>query len=586
MARIGLDKNNSYRSRYHTDVGRQTDGSANASSGESFRWDMNHLLNYTRSFGKHNLELMGGFVTLTSHNWGNSAQRQGFPTDSIPHVYLETRDVGTIPVKYNGNSSDVKYAKYSYIGRLNYNFAGRYYVQFNIRADGSSRFGKNNRWGTFPSASIAWRLSEEPFMDNVNFLRNLKLRATYGVTGNDAFANFLHTSTYTAGANYPIWGTDEIAVGYSPSAIANPDLRWEEVTEKAVGLDLGLWKGRIDMVLNGFIKDSKDLLYYANIPAHTGFSQAWVNIGKVRVTGFELQLTTRNVSKKDFSWRSTLTFSHDRNEVLSLGQIEAPQFSGRDQESVVKKGLPINAMWGWIMEGIFQNQEGIDAQASTLPDGTVVPYQNENTAPGDIRFANTNGFEVDSIGNVILDREGNPVVRVDDNDRTDIGKPNPDFHFGLDNTFRYKNLEFSFFFQGMYGNDILSLTRREIERMDHYFNFSSVVANRWQYEGQDTDVPRSSISDPNRNNSISTRWLEDGSFLRLKYVTLAYKLPENLLSPAGIRHARIFVTAENLLTFTRYSLYDPEIATNSSRGIDMGGYPQARTITFGINLGF
>ncbi len=586
MARVGFDKGNSYRSRYHTDLGRQSSGTSNSSSGESFRWDMNHILSYTRSFGSHNLELMGGLVTQTSHSWGNSAQRQGFPTDSIPHAYFETRDVGTITVKYNGNSSDVKYAKYSYIGRLNYNYASRYYLQVNFRADGSARFGKNYRWGTFPSASVAWRLSEEPFMQNLVFLSNLKLRATYGVTGNDAFSNFQHLSTYSAGANYPIWGTDEIAVGYAPSRLANPDLRWEETTEKAIGLDMTLWKGRLDMVLNGFIKDSKDLLYNVNLPAHTGFSTGVVNIGQVRVNGVEFQLTTRNVSRADFSWRTTLTISRDKNEVVSLGQIEAPQFIGRDQESVIKKGLPINAMWGWIMEGIFQNQGEIDELSTTLPDGTIVYYQNGNTAPGDIQFANTNGFELDSLGNLILDQNGNPFVRVDDNDRTYIGKPNPDFHFGMDNAFRYKNLEFSFFFQGMYGNDILSLTRREIERMDHYFNFSSTVANRWMYEGQDTDIPRATISDPNRNNSISTRWLEDGSFIRLKYVTLAYNLPENLIGRARIRSTRVFVTAENMLTFTKYTLYDPEIATNGSRGLDMGGYPQARTLSFGVNLGF
>lgn len=575
MPTVTLNKSESYTSKHYTYIGRSVNGRASSGASDNVRYDMNHLLKYSLQLKNHNLDLMGGFVMESSTNRSRNASGSGFLTDSIPHV------INT--VNSNGSSGFAEYSKYSYVARASYNFNSRYFLQLNLRADGSSRFGVNKRWGTFPSASAAWRISQERFLSNSNWVTELKVRGTVGITGNDMFSNYLNVSTYTSGANYPIWGTDDVAAGYVPSSLYNPNLKWEEQFEKSLGLDLSLWKGRIDFVAEVYVKDSYDLLYNASPPIESGFSSAWLNIGEVQSKGYDLMLTTHNISKKDLSWRTNVTFSVNHTKVMSLGDLTESQFSGRDGEYIITPGEYIDAFYGWEMTGIYQNPEEISVMNTVLADGTPVYYQNELTSPGDVIFANTNGYETNEDGEFLLDANGNPYSVVNSNDRKVIGKPHPDFFYGVDNTLSYKNFELNVFLQGVYGNDILSLTRREIERMDHYFNYSAVTLDRWKYEGQETNVPRPTTADPNENNRISTRWMEDGSYLRVKYVTLSYNFPDRIISNIGLSRCRIYFTLNNLYTFTNYSLYDPEIATNG-RGTDMGGYPQARSYTFGLNI--
>jgi TonB-linked SusC/RagA family outer membrane protein len=577
MPSIRVSKNQSYTSKYYTFIGRSIDGRANSSSGESLRIDMNNMLTYRKALNKHNIETMAGFVMLRSSSAGNNANGSGFITDEVPFIINTT--------KTNGNSSFNEYAKYSYIGRINYNFNAKYYLQANIRADGSSRFGENYQWGTFPSASMAWRISEENFMENLNAVEELKLRGTFGITGNDGFSNYLNVSTFRSGANYPIWGTDDVAAGFRAGSPYNPNLKWEEQLEKSVGIDLILWNGRLDFSAEMYSKNSYDLLYNAQLPINTGFRTGWVNIGEVESKGYDLRLTTRNISTKDFSWLTNFTFSGNQSRVKSLGQLKENQFSGRYSEYIITPGEWIDAFYGWKTEGIYQNVEQVNQKNTTATDGSPIYYQNELTEPGDLIFTNTNGYETDSLGNQLVDINGDPIQRITPDDRVILGKPDPDFFFGMDNSFKYKNIDFGIFIQGVYGNDILSLTRMEIERMDHYFNYSATVANRWKYEDQETDIPRASLTDPNENNRVSNRWLEDGSYLRIKYVTIGYTIPEAASLKIGVSQARIYFTVNNLYTLTNYSLYDPEIATNG-KGEDMGGYPQAKSYVLGISLGF
>ncbi len=584
MNQTNFSKGSSYRSRYHTDVGRQASGSASSNASQGSRWDVNNILRYQNSFGGHNIEVMGGFLINSSTSHSYTVGRRGYPSDTITQVYVETSTYPGLGISYSASEGDSEYKKYSYIGRLNYNFNSTYIFQFNVRSDGSSRFGPDSRWGTFPSASVAWRASNEEFMKGIKSISDLTIKYSAGVTGNDAFGNYLYSSFYRAGSNHGMWNNDDVAVGYTSlgGAAPNPLLRWEETFEQNLGLDLALFKNRIVLSTEIYDKNAHDLLYNASQPPHTGFSSGWVNIGQVNTRGFDIQLTTHNISTKDFRWSTTFTLSADKNKVVDMGGL-GDQFRG---DNIVREGEPIDAMFGWEMDGIFQNQDEINALRTTLPDGTIVHYQTELTAPGDIRFRNTDGYEVDSLGNMALDINGNPYIVISANDRQIIGKPNPDFHFGIDNRFSYKNIEFSVFFQGVSGANILSLTRREIERMDNYFNYSAVVLNRWKYEGQDTNIPRADNLGRNDNNRTSTRWMEDASFVRLKYITVAYKIPEKYFISRGIAGASVSVTGENLLTFTKYSLYDPEIATNGGQGIDMGGYPQARSFSVNVRLDF
>ena len=584
MNQIGFSKGSNYRSRYHTDVGRMNNGSAGSSAGRGTRWDVNNILRYTKSFGGHNLDLMGGFIVNQSSSSNYSSGRKGFPSDTITQVYIEDEQYADLGIAYSAESGINNYRKYSYIGRINYNYASRYILSLVVRSDGSSRFGSKSRWGTFPSASAGWRISKEEFMKNIGAISNLSIRYSIGLSGNDAFGNYLYASYYNPGQNHGMWNNDDVATGFSSlgGSAPNSDLRWEETFEQNLGLELGLWNNRIIFVGEVYNKDANDLLYNANLPSHTGFSSGWLNIGKVNTRGFDLQLTSHNISKSDFSWVSTFTISADRNEVLELGGL-ADQFRG---DNIVRAGEPIDAIYGWVYDGIFQNQEEIDALSYEMPDGSTYYYQTELTAPGDIRFMNTDGYEYDETGELILDRFGNPIAIISADDRQIIGKPNPDFYYGIDNRIGYKNFEFSFFFQGVHGSSVLSLTRREIERMDNYFNYSAVTLNRWTYDGQDTDVPRSSRTDPNENNRVSTRWLEDASFLRLKYLTLTYSIPNRFIGAKGISNLTISLTAENLLTFTEYSLYDPEVASGGGSGVDMGGYPQARSFSLNVKLDF
>ncbi len=585
MSQISLSKSSSYRSRYHTDVGRQASGSASSSTSEGFGWDMNHFLSYQKSLGQHNLEALAGFVTESSHSYSMSASRRGYPTDTIPHVYVEYRNFPGLTVGYTAGSGRSDYLKLSYVGRLTYNYNSRYFFQLNFRADGSSRFGPENRWGVFPSGSLAWRFSEENFMEPLAFLSNGKLRLTYGKTGNDAFGSYLYASFWSA-TGHGMWNNDDLAAGFSPNTgrAPNPYLQWEESVEQNLGLDLGLWNNRITTTIDIYNKDSYNLLYNADLPPHTGYTAGYLNLGRVNVKGLDFQLTTFNISKSNFSWSTTLTLSADRNKVADLGGLD-DQFSG--EQNIVRVGYPIDSHYGYVMEGVFPDQESVDSRNVTLPDGTIQPYQYIGTSAGDVIFKNMNGFQTDSVGNILLDINGNPYKIITSDDRVIIGNPNPDFYFGFENTFTYKNWNLSVFFQGTYGNDIYSLTRREIERMDHFFNYSSVVLDRWRNPGDITNVPRATVVDPNANSDTpSTRFIEDGSFVRLKYITLSYRIPQRAMSRLGMSSAHVYVTGENLLTITNYSMYDPEIATNGSQGIDMGGVPQARLFVAGVRLNF
>lgn len=469
---------------------------------------------------------------------------------------------GTGETTLGGNTSE--WALMSFFGRVNYSFRDTYLFTGTVRRDGSSRFGEENRWGVFPSASLAWRVTNEDFF-NVSWIEQLKMRVSYGITGNQEIGNYSFASElmpiHYAFNNQPVSAV-------VPRVMPNPNVQWETVTQANLGFDLVLFNDRVNITLDGYIKDTSDMLVPMSVPISTGYSDIFVssiNAGEIRNQGVELELSTINISRDDLSWTTDFNISHNRNEVVSLndtiplpfGQIDFNRTVGRFQA-----GQPVHAFYGFVVDGLFQTQQEVD-EAPTQNSGTD-PFN--RTSPGDIRFMDLNGDGV-----------------INDEDRTFIGDPNPLFIFGITNTFTYKNLDLSVFLQGVYGNDIFNANRIWSEGMAVAQNQTEATLNRWTGPGTSNEMPRAVFNDPNNNTRVSDRYVEDGSYLRIKNLTVGYTLPISLLENLNMRNARVYASAQNLFTLTNYSGFDPEVPIN---GIDLNVYPVYRTISLGINLSF
>jgi TonB-linked SusC/RagA family outer membrane protein len=464
-------------------------------------------------------------------------------------------------VKADATSSATSWALVSYFSRVNYNYQGKYFLDLSARIDGSSRFGPNNRYGFFPAASAAWRISEEDFMSNVSFLSDLKLRAGVGVTGNQEIGNFGYLALFGAGADYLQQG------GLAPAQLANPDLKWETTTQYNAGLDIGLFN-RVNLSVDYFVKQTQDLLLSTPIPATSGFTSILRNVGGVESTGWEFTLSATPLGRdKAFQWTSDFNISFIKNKVTNLPDDVPPFATGF--ANWVEEGQPIGSFRGYVVEGLFQTQDEINALNANSPTGV---YQSTRTSPGDIKFKDLNGDGV-----------------ITSDDQTIIGSALPDFFGGWTNTFKYKNLDLMVFLQYSYGNEIYNNTRAFFAGMNGIFGQGEEVLKRWTPENPNTDVPRAVYGDPNNNRRTSTRWIEDGSYLRVKNVALGYTLSPEVLRKLNLSNLRIYIAAQNLFTFTNYSGLDPEVNTfgysNTSLGTDFLTYPNARTYMIGVNLG-
>ena len=518
-------------------------------------WD--NTLTYDKTIGKHHINaVVGSSAQNNKYNY-LSASVQKFASDNTQQI-----DNGILQPVQHGNASE--WAIMSYLGRVNYNFANKYYVTATIRRDGSSRFGMDNRWGWFPSAALAWRISNENFLKNSNVINNLKLRLGYGITGNQEIGNYSFSSSYNT---YLYNFNNSYVSAVLPTVLPNPNVKWEGQEQYNAGFDLDLFNNRISLIVDGYVKNTNDMLVPMSVPVTSGYSDVYVpsiNAGKIQNKGFEVTLSTKNIIKNDFKWSSDAVFSYNKNNVESINS-DTPIItaSGGFNSAIglIKAGYPVNVFYGYITDGIFQNQAEVDSHAVQMPGSNSAT----STAPGDIRFKDLNNDGV-----------------INDKDRTVIGNPNPKFTFSLNNTFNYKNFDLTIFLQGSYGNDIFNANRMYTEAMSIIQNQSTAVLGRWTGEGTSNNIPRAIYGDPNQNSRVSDRYIEDGSYLKIKNINLSYTLPKTVFGQ-NFNSVKIFVSAQNLVTWTKYSGFDPEVPVN---GIDNGTYPITRTVSLGLNIGF
>lgn len=492
----------------------------------------NNLLTYNNQFGKHKLDALLGYSFESYERTSSFIRAQDFADDSLEYI----NSAATI---VSASAGATESGLRSYFGRLNYNFDDKYIATFTGRFDTSSKFGSNNQTGFFPAASLAWRVIQENFMANVKPISDLKFRVSYGLTGNDDISPFLFSELYST----TVYGG---LPGIYPSNIPNPDLKWESTAQFNVGMDLGLFNGRVTLTADYYNKQTKDLLLSRPLPPTSGFSSITENVGRVENKGIELSLATQNFIG-DFNWNTQFNISGNRNKVLELYNGQPIDDIGRGGNRIME-GQPI---------GIFYSFESLGVDPST----------------GDIVFADTNFDGV-----------------ITSDDRTIVGNPHPDFIFGLTNNFAYKGFDLSVFLQGSYGNDVFNGTRLFLESLQGGDNQTTAVLRRWKQPGDITDIPRAT-TDPvqaAQNKRVSSRFIEDGSYLRIKNVTLGYTLNDEVLRKTFFSSIRVYFSAQNLFTFTKYNGLDPEVNyrgdDNSVIGTDFFTYPQAQTFTLGVNL--
>jgi TonB-linked SusC/RagA family outer membrane protein len=514
---------------------------------EELSWLIENTLTYNRNIGDdHAFNFLLGYTVQESNSEFSSIVGTGFPSNQF--IKLSTAANTT------GSSGATSYGFQSFLGRVNYDFRGKYLANFTVRADGSSRFGPNEQYGVFPSGSVGWIVSREPFMESIKSLSTMKLRASYGQVGNAAIPDFLWRGTYSLAAAYGGQG------GSQPSVLENRDLTWERTTQFDLGIDLGFFDERVSITADYFKKTTTDLLLARDVPGVTGFRSVQSNVGEIENTGFEVSLSTLNIDRENFSWRTNFNFSHIENEVVDVvnnGEVVSRNF-------IILEGKPISQLY-------------------------LIEYLGVDPFTGDAKFEDFNG---------------DGIINLDD--RQAVGSGLPTYFGGFSNVFQYKGFTLDVFLQFSGGNKIYNQSRFAYENYGAlrsgipYGNQSTNALNHWKQPGDITDIPRPSLAsedDPNAElqfQRFSTQYLEDGDYVRLKNVKLAYQLPFSVIERLNLSNVTFFVQGRNLFTWTDYLGFDPEVSTNTSsqgdlnalQGEDFGTLGQARTYSFGVNIGF
>jgi len=520
---------------FSTDYGRQQEGIARTNHTDDKVWLNENLLNYNKNFGDHAFTATAG-MTLQESDWKyRNTEVTRFVGENGELLTEGTSVTPTLPQR-------AQWSKRSYLARVTYNYLGKYLLSSNFRADGSSRFAPDQRYGYFPSVSAGWRISDESFMANAGNLDDLKLRASWGQVGNDeGIGDYAYLALY----NLTTQGS------YSFAQLANPDLTWEKTTQSNLGLDLTMFDGRLSFTADAYIKKTDNLLVNVQLPPSSGFPSQALNVGSMENKGFEFLLSTRNIERDKFSWSSDINLSINKNEVTSLGtSTKSLDFGGiYERTSVIKleAGRPLGSFYGYVFEGVDP-----------------------------------------ATGNAIYkDIDGVPGITADD--RTYIGSAQPKFTYGFNNTLNYNNWGLSLFFQGVQGNDMFNASRIDLESMNDSKNQSTAVLDRWREEGDITNIPGANLNNTD-NTLTSSRFVENGSYLRLKTATLSYNFGDAFLAKTKLSKFMVYATGYNLLTITNYTGFDPEVnqygANGPSMGVDYGTYPQSRTFMIGINVGF
>lgn len=544
-------------------------GKAEVWDRETRNWLSENTLTYSKTFNNvHSINAVAGFTAEETDYFNNTNTGRGFDIESLGYWNMELADKNNLTIKTSGYHSAIA----SWLGRINYAYMGKYLVSASIRADGSSKFAKNNKWGYFPSAAIGWRISEEGFMKDIDWIHNLKIRGSYGETGSQAINAYQSLASFNT-TTYVL--NQSSAVALTPGRVPNPDLKWETTKQTDIGLDISLFGGRLDVVADYYYKKTVDLHYDKMLPYYTGYTSQTQNIGSKENRGWEFAITSQNLTGA-FKWSTSLNIAFNKDKVLELGDDKYFYSDGSGgalgsdfkESTIVKVGEPLGNFYGYVFDGIFQNQ----AEADALKSST--------SRPGGVKLKDLNS-----------DGEITPE------DRTIIGNANPDFIFGIGNDFSYKNFDFSFLLQGSYGNDIMNLMKVYFSeapgKVNNVGGAFSYVKDYWRGEGSSNKQQAVNES----VGPISSRFVEDGSYIRMKNITLGYTFPKALTDKWKIGSLRMYLSGQNLFTITGYSGYDPEVnsryqpdtnvnTTNLNLGYDAGSYPSTRSYTFGLNVTF
>ena len=602
---LGFDMGESDANRYKPmiDLGGwvRSQNSISYQKNSNYFWQLKNYLTYANQWGKHSVTAMVGQECWESRWNYLSGSNTDLPSDEVHNVALAT---GTPSISSGFGSS----AMASFFTRETYNYGDRYLGTYTYRYDGSSNFGPKNRWAGFHSVALAWRFSNEKFFESVKkVIDNGKLRLGWGQTGNSSIGSYAWGAAITRMPS-------ALGMGFRPSNIPNTSIRWESQEQYNVGLDLGFFNGRLNLTVDAYYKRSDDMLMSMQLPSYMGtqgngsskLQAPKVNYGSIENKGLEITLYAHPVQLKNFSWDSNFQISFNKNKLLSLSDTENATLVGYGQWGdvvcVSEIGKPLYNFYGYKVEGVYKDLDDIQNSAKPAKYPSDGVFSRGNTVwVGDIKYK-----DVDENG------------IIDERDRTDLGSPLPKFTFGWTNTFRYRNLDLSIFLNGSYGNKVMNYNSLTLTHMNSTWTnqLQSVVSKRARLEPIDptivyadgskwfdhidnvrvknpgTKIPHSSINDPNDNDRISDRYVEDGSFLRIKNITLGYTFPKALLNKAKIENLRVYVNIQNLYTFTKYTGYDPEVGASTqdssglTYGLDNGRYPSPAMYSFGLNITF
>jgi len=582
VAELGIWDNLKYRISYGADLsfygwdawnpvyylrdGQYVDHSGASSQSErGYVWQVENLLSYDKTIGDHSFSVILGQTAKENSGYCLGASRNNLISYDRPYIDAATGlaadgDMGAWGAPY----AKAKLA--SYFARASYDFDSRYMIQATVRRDGSSRFGSNNHWATFPSVSVGWNIMNEKFMESsASWLNNLKIRASWGMNGNENIGNFQYVALVANGNNYIFGNPGQITIGSKPTQLANPDIKWEESKQTDIGLDLGFLNNRFTFTFDWFLKDTDGMLMTMSLPSYVGEAIPFGNVGSMRNWGLEFDFGYRQVIADQLTLHVGLNASYLRNKLIAYGNEQGwanlDSFQGIGSITRAQNGLPFPYFYGYKTDGIVQNVQ--EAAEYNSKYGTSV-------MPGDVRFVDVNN-------------DG----QINEDDRTNIGNGNPRWTYGATLSAEWKGIDFSIFFQGVAGNKVFDATRRVDARST---NLPSWMLDRWTGEGTSNRIPRY-VQGDGWNWQSSDLYVYDGSFCRIKNMSLGYTLPQKWTRVIGIQKFRAFVSVENLHTFTKYHGFDPEISPlensgGTSLGVDYGVYPQARTWTVGFNVEF
>lgn len=565
----GVELVHSFEGRYlprATYQGGIDNGVANRTEFSSLNQLLDATINYKAIINDdHSLNVMGGYSYQKFSYQGESIGVKGFSTDLFSYNNVGAASTITGVSSYRRESLLV-----SFFGRFNYSFKEKYLATFTLRGDGSSRFGSDQRWGTFPSGSVAWRLDQEPFIQDLDVFSNLKLRLGYGKTGNDQVGEY---ASYALMSNTHLTfdgSTNTAGTHLNPNTPENPTLKWETTSQYNLGLDMGFFNSRLAVTVDAYSKSTSDLLIRKNLPTYSGFFVVQSNVGEISNKGFEIQLNSINTTGQ-LKWETLFNFALNRNKVVSLGgeseiYITSSKPVGNvseEQYAIIREGEPLGSLFGYVYEGVLQQGE------------TYAPQP--NSKPGDPKYKDISG------------PEGVPDGLITSADRTIIGSAQPDFIFGFTNNFAYKNFDLSLFFYGSVGNELLNMSNMNLE-----WHRTTDALNRWTTANTDTDLPRNGFYYAKYGGYTNSHFIEDASFLRLKNITLGYTIPARI---SFVNSLRLYVIAENVFTLTKYSGWDPEVDTkgyeakgsqtaNAGAGLDFNSYPSMKSFTIGLNVTF